>query len=70
MFAIMIFVILSLYVGKSQKLNIGVNISAGFTPDNAVETIWEKGFRGRGAAYHRDCLSRADPRAPQGDSAV
>ncbi len=66
----MIFVILSLYVVKPRKLNIGVNISAGFTPDNAVGTIGEKGFRSRRAAYHRDCLSRADPRAPQGDSAV
>ncbi len=29
MFAIMIFVILSLYAGKTRKLNIGVNIFAG-----------------------------------------
>lgn len=36
MFAIMIFVILSLYAGKAQKLNISVNIFAGFTPDNAA----------------------------------
>ena len=42
MFYIMIYVILSLYVGKSQKLNIGVNISAGFTPDNAVGTIGKR----------------------------
>ena len=39
----MIFVILSLYAGKSQKLNIGVSISAGFTPDNAVGTIGKRG---------------------------
>jgi len=36
MFCIMIFVILSLYAGKARKLNIGVNIFAGFTPDNAA----------------------------------
>ena len=36
MFCIMIFVVLSLYAGKTRKLNIGVNIFAGFTPDNAA----------------------------------
>ncbi len=30
------FVILSLYAGKARKLNISVNIFAGFTPDNAA----------------------------------
>ena len=36
MLCIMISVILSLCAGKPQKLNIGVNIFAGFTPDNAA----------------------------------
>jgi hypothetical protein len=60
----MISVILSIYAGKVRKLNIGVNIFAGFTPDNACGKLTklpltERQHKERGALLTADgCQKR------------